>query len=128
VFILYILPCHKLPPSSEGTGLEGTQLMPCTLLWIFCWRPVLGFQIIGSPRDHHSCIIEICWKALVGEDMFKIAHPDAHRLSSSAYHSTVEYSRILTLYKVQHKLLFKSHNLYGETHAPLTQEQQPRLV
>jgi hypothetical protein len=99
VFILYILPCHKLPPSSEGTGLEGTQLMPCTLLWIFCWRPVLGFQIIGSPRDHHSCIIEICWKALVGEDMFKIAHPDAHRLSSSAYHSTVEYSRILTLYK-----------------------------
>jgi hypothetical protein len=56
--------------------------------------------------------------------MFKIAHPDAHHLSSSAYHSTVEYSRILTLYKAQHKLLFKSHNLYWETHGPLTQEQQ----
>jgi hypothetical protein len=30
-----------------------------------------------SPGDHHSCIIEIHWKALVGEDMFKIARPKA---------------------------------------------------
>jgi hypothetical protein len=32
---------------------------------------------ICSPRDHRSCIIEIHWKALVGEDMFKIARPEA---------------------------------------------------
>jgi hypothetical protein len=32
---------------------------------------------IRSPCDHHSCIIEIRWKALVGEDMFKIARPEA---------------------------------------------------
>jgi hypothetical protein len=61
---------------------------------------------IHLPGDHHSCRIEICWKALVGEDMFKITHPDAHHLSSSTYCSTVEYSRILTSYEAQHKLLF----------------------
>jgi hypothetical protein len=32
---------------------------------------------ICSPGDHRSCIIEIHWKALVGEDMFKIARPKA---------------------------------------------------
>ncbi len=79
---------------------------------------------IRSPGDHHSCIIEIHWKALVGEDMFKIAHPEACHLSSSTYRSTVEYSRILALYEAQHKLLGKSHNLYWETQGPLTQDQQ----
>jgi hypothetical protein len=59
--------------------------------------------------------------------MFKIAHPEAGRLSSSAYHSTVEYSRRLALYEAQHKLLGKSHNLYWETQGPLTQDQQERF-
>jgi hypothetical protein len=39
----------------------------------------------------------------------------------------VEYSRILTSYEAQHKLLFKSHNLYWETNGPLTQEQQDQF-
>jgi hypothetical protein len=82
---------------------------------------------IRSPGDHYSCIIEIHWKALVVEDMFKIARPDAHHLSSSAYHLTVEYSKVLASYEAQHKLLFKSHNLYGETNGPLTQEQQDQF-
>jgi hypothetical protein len=59
--------------------------------------------------------------------MFKIAHPDAHHLSSSAYHLMVEYSRILASYEAQHKLLFKYHNLYQETNGPLTQEQQDQF-
>ena len=29
------------------------------------------------PGDHRFCIIEIWWKALVGEDQFKLAHPQA---------------------------------------------------
>jgi hypothetical protein len=59
--------------------------------------------------------------------MFKIARPKACRLSSSAYRSTVEYSRILALYEAQHKLLGKSHNLYQETQGCLTQDQQERF-
>jgi hypothetical protein len=63
----------------------------------------------------------------VEEDMLKIARPEARRLSSSAYRSTLEYSRILALYEAQHKLLGKSHNLYRETQGPLTQDQQERF-
>jgi hypothetical protein len=59
--------------------------------------------------------------------MFKIAYPKARRLSSSAYRSTVEYSRILALYQAQHKLFGKSHNLYWETQGPLTQDEQERF-
>jgi hypothetical protein len=59
--------------------------------------------------------------------MFKIARPKAHPLSSSAYCLMVEYSRILTLYEAQHKLLGKSHNLYWETQGPLTQDQQEQF-
>jgi hypothetical protein len=71
---------------------------------------------ICSPGDHCSCIIEICCKALIGEDMFEIARPKAQRLSSTAYHSTpVEYERKLSAYVSQHKLLLKSHNLYKDT-------------
>jgi hypothetical protein len=39
----------------------------------------------------------------------------------------VEYSKILASYEAQHKILFKSHNLYGETNGPLTQEQQDQF-
>jgi hypothetical protein len=53
--------------------------------------------------------------------------PNAHHLSSSAYHLMVEYSRILTLYEAQHELLLKSHNFYWETQGPLTQEQQDQF-
>jgi hypothetical protein len=59
-----------------------------------------------------------------GGGYFKIAHPEAPCLSSSAYCLMVEYSRILALYEGQHKLLGKSHNLYWETQGPLTQDQQ----
>jgi hypothetical protein len=70
---------------------------------------------IRSPGDHRSCIIEIHWKGLVREDMFKIARPEARRLSSTAYRSTVEYVRKLSVYASQHKLMLKSHNLYKDT-------------
>jgi hypothetical protein len=62
-----------------------------------------------------------------GESMFKITCPDASHLSSSAYCSMVEYSRIFASYEAQHKLLFKSHNHYWETDSPLTQEQQDQF-
>lgn len=52
-------------------------------------------SVIHSPGDHHSCILEIQWKALVGEDLFKIVHPDAHHLSSEVYHSVTEYGSLL---------------------------------
>jgi hypothetical protein len=45
---------------------------------------------VRSPGDHQSCFVEICWKALVCKDLFKIAHPDAQRLSSTAYSLMVE--------------------------------------
>jgi hypothetical protein len=82
---------------------------------------------IRSPGDHRSCIIVIHWKALVGEDMFKIARPEAQRLSSTTYRSTVEYVRKLSTYMSKHKLLSKSLNLYKDTDGPLTQEQQAQF-
>jgi hypothetical protein len=82
---------------------------------------------IRSLGDHRSCNIEIHWKALVGEDMIKIARPEAQRLSSTTYHSTVEYVRKLSVYASQHKLMLKSHNLYKDTNGPLTQEQQAQF-
>ncbi len=73
MFILYILPCHKLPPSSEGTGSEGTQLSDAVYLTLdLLLEAGTWISKICSPGDHCSCIIEIQWKALVGEDMVKI--------------------------------------------------------
>lgn len=82
---------------------------------------------IRSPGDHHSCIIEIHWKALVGEDMFKTARPDSQCLSSMAYRSNMEYDKTLDSYASQHKLLSKSHALYRTTNGPLSHNQQDLL-
>jgi hypothetical protein len=82
---------------------------------------------ICSPGDHCSCIIEIHWKALVREDIFKIARPKAQCLLSTAYCLTVEYVRKLSIYVSQHKLMLKSHNLYKDTNGPMTQEQQAQF-
>ena len=34
-------------------------------------------SIQHCPGDHHFCVLKIQWKALVGEDLFKIAHLEA---------------------------------------------------
>jgi hypothetical protein len=113
---------HSLLQRGDRVGrhpIDAMYLTPGLPLEAGTW-----ISKIRLPGTLCSCIIEIHWKVLVGEDMFKIAHPEARRLSSSAYRLTVEYSRILALYEAQHNLLGKSHNLYWETQGPLTQDQQ----
>jgi hypothetical protein len=61
-----------------------------------------GISTKRSPCDHRSCILEIHWKSFVGEDLFKIACPEARRLRTTVLCSTQEYTKILTKHVVNH--------------------------
>jgi hypothetical protein len=114
--------CHAPQHSNEGIESAGTPIDAVYLTLDLPLEVGTWISKIRSLGDHRSYIIEICWKALVGEDMFKIARPEAQRLSSTTYHSTTKYVRKLSIYVSQHKLMLKSHNLYKDTNGPLTQE------
>jgi hypothetical protein len=80
-----------------------------------------------SPGDHRSCILEIRWKSFVGEDLFKIARPEARRLRTIVHRSTTKYTKILTAQVAQHKLIPKLHSIYKATNGSLSPEQQKQM-
>jgi hypothetical protein len=89
------LPCTPTFQRGDRVGrypIDAVYLTPDLPLEAGTW-----ISKICSLGDHRSCIIEIHWKALVGEDMFKIARPEARRLSSTTYRSNVEYVRKLSI-------------------------------
>ena len=47
------------------------------------------------PGNHQFSIIDICWKALVGEDLFKIAWPQVRHLNSQLPKAQEKYESIL---------------------------------
>jgi hypothetical protein len=65
----------KLSCTLKISGLCRIWTHPIDAVYLTPDLPLeAGTQLsnICSPGDHHSCIIEIHWKALVREDMFKI--------------------------------------------------------
>jgi hypothetical protein len=76
VYLLHpSLPCTPMFQRGDRVGrypIDAVYLTPDLPLEVGTW-----ISKICSPGDHCSCIIEIRWKALVGEDMFKIARPEA---------------------------------------------------
>ena len=71
-------PSLPATPTFKSSGLLGrapmdvAYLTPDLPLSTSTW-----ISVKCCPGDHYFCILEIKWKALVGEDLFKIAHPEA---------------------------------------------------
>jgi hypothetical protein len=71
--------------------------------------------------------LEIWWKSFVGEDLFKIAPPEARRLRTTVHRSTTKYTKILTAQVAQHKLIPKLHSIYKAMNGSLSPEQQKQM-
>ena len=81
------------------------------------------------PGDHRFCIIDIRWKALVGEDLFNIKRPQARRLACSVPSAVRKYNTELEGSLKKHKVLSKLHALYTKTGSqPLTTSQQQEMI
>lgn len=87
-----------LPDTPTFKAGSRTGQFPIDAAYVTPNLPVsagLWVSVKQSPGDHHSCILEIWWKSLVSEDLFKIARPNACRLSSEAYYSVTNYGKLL---------------------------------
>ena len=71
-------PSLPVSPTYKSGGRLGRQ--PIDAVYLTPDLPIVARTWMSAdrcPGDHHFCIIEIQWKALVGEDLFKLAHPQA---------------------------------------------------
>jgi hypothetical protein len=73
-----------------------------------------------SPGDHRSCILEIRWKSLVGEDRFKIARPETCHLTTAANQSMTKYDELLFSTQSPPKAVCYSSKVQGISHTSST--------
>ena len=124
------LPYPSLPatPTFKSGGHLGRALIDVAYL-----TPDLPLStgtwisIKCCPSDHHFCILEIKWKALVGEDLFKIACPEAQCLNSQIPLAWSKYKRQLSQSVTAHRVLDKLHSIYKSCNHTLSPDQQIQM-
>ena len=79
------------------------------------------------PSDHCFCVLDIRWKALVGEDLFKIAHPEARHLNSQIPLAQKKCKKQLTQSVKAHKIIEKLHSVYKSCDHSLSPQQQDQM-
>ena len=71
-------PSLPVSPMYKSSGQLGRQ--PIDMVYLTPDLPIKAGTWMSAdrcPGNHRFCIIEIQWKALVGKDLFKLAHPQA---------------------------------------------------
>jgi hypothetical protein len=99
--------------------IDAGYLSPDLLLHASSW-----IVVKWSPGDHHSCILEIWWKTMVGEDLFKIARPETHCPSTAAYQSVTKYNELFEAQCSWHKVPPKLYAIHQTYEGSLTWAQQ----
>jgi hypothetical protein len=89
-----------------------------TATWLAFWR---------CPGDHRFAIIDFKSDVLVGDNVLKVAQPEARRLSSSIPTAVANYNQTLSNFFITHKMLQSLHRLYAERHGNFTPEQAQQL-
>ena len=79
------------------------------------------------PGDHRFAIIDFKTDVLVGDNVLKVVHPAARRLSCAVPKAVTTYIQRLTTFVSTHNLLPRLHQLCMERNGDFTQEQAARL-
>jgi hypothetical protein len=102
--------------------IDGVYAMPDLPFDAATWlafMPHLG--------DHRFAVVDIKAQALVGDEMIKIARPQAQRLVCTLPTVVSRYTKRLTSHLRRHKVLAKLHHLYSTRDGDFSDEQRHQL-
>lgn len=100
-------------------GVYATPDLPFDAATWFAFMPHLG--------DHRFAVVDIKAQALVGDEMIKIARPQAQQLVCTLPTVVSRYTKHLTSHLRRHKMLAKLHHLYSTRDGDFSDEQQHQL-
>lgn len=118
-------------PTLPLTPTFQTGRLPIDAVFVTPDLPVTAGAWISSkrcPGDHRGCILELRWKALLGEDLFKIQRPEARRLSCQIPSAVKEYNKLLEKQVKEKKIVERLHKVYQQSGSRLSVDQQQELA
>ena len=121
-------PSLPATPTFHSGGRLGRR--PIDVVYITLDIPIKAgtwMLVKKCPGDHRFCIIDVRWKALVGEDLCKIARPQACQLNSQILKAHVKYEELLQMNVKCHGIVRKLHNIYTACSDSLTHSQQTQM-